>query len=127
MILMAAAVIGLTKTFPYVAGVAPFSVVAGLLYGAWVDGVNRGWIGAGLLAFMGALATQLRWMLGRRAALGANVCQQVAVSASRRRRQEAADLRRDVPAGQSQLLWGLVCQALHGGARGQVRMVVGTS
>ena len=46
-----------------------FSVVAGLLYGAWVDGVNPGWIAAGLLAFVGALAALLRRMLGRRAAV----------------------------------------------------------
>jgi hypothetical protein len=68
-ILMVAAVIGRPKTITYVALVALFSVVAGLLYGARVDGVNPGWIAAGLLAFMGALAALLRWMLGRRAAL----------------------------------------------------------
>jgi uncharacterized membrane protein YraQ (UPF0718 family) len=67
-ILMVAAVIGRPKAFTYVALVALFSVVAGLLYGAWVDGVNPGWIAAGLLAFTGALAAMLSWMLGRRAA-----------------------------------------------------------
>ena len=66
-ILMVAAVIGRPKTFTYVALVALFSVVAGLLYGAWVDGVSPGWIAAGLLAFMAALAAMLSWMLGRRA------------------------------------------------------------
>ena len=68
-ILMVAVVIGRPKTFSYVALVALFSVVAGLLYGAWVDGVNPGWIAAGLLAFMGVLAALFRWMLGRRAGL----------------------------------------------------------
>ena len=67
-ILMVAAVIGRKKTSTYVAMVALFSVVAGLLYGAWVDGVNPGWIAAGLFAVMGALAALLRWMLGHRAA-----------------------------------------------------------
>ena len=47
---------------------ALFSIVAGLLYGAWVDGVNPGWIALGLAAFLGALAALLAWMLGRRAA-----------------------------------------------------------
>jgi uncharacterized protein len=68
-ILMVAAVIGRPKTFTYVALVALFSVVAGLLYGAWVDGVSVGWIAAGLLTFMGALAAVLKRMLSRRAAL----------------------------------------------------------
>ncbi|MBL8340420.1 MAG: permease [Rubrivivax sp.] len=67
-ILMVAAVIGRPKTFTYVGLVALFSVVAGLLYGAWVDGVNPGWIAGGLLAFMGSLAALLTWMLARRAA-----------------------------------------------------------
>lgn len=67
-ILMVAAVIGRKKTSTYVAMVALFSVVAGLLYGAWVDGVNPGWIAAGLFAVMGALAALLRWMLSHRAA-----------------------------------------------------------
>jgi hypothetical protein len=49
-------VIGRPKTAAYVGLVAMFSVVAGLLYGAWVDGVNAGWVAAGLLAFLGALA-----------------------------------------------------------------------
>ena len=67
-VLMVAAVIGRPKALTYVALVALFSVVAGLLYGAWVDGVNPGWIAAGLLAFMGVLAAMLSWMLGRRTA-----------------------------------------------------------
>ena len=38
-ILMVAAVIGRRKTFTYVGLVAVFSIAAGLLYGAWVDGL----------------------------------------------------------------------------------------
>lgn len=67
-ILMVAAVIGRLKAFAYVGLVALFSVVAGMLYGAWVDGVNPGWIAAGLLTSTAALAALLTWMLGRRAA-----------------------------------------------------------
>ena len=67
-ILMVAAIIGRPKTFAYVALVAVFSVVAGLLYGAWVDGVNPAWIAIGLTAFVSTLAALLTWMLGRRTA-----------------------------------------------------------
>jgi len=67
-ILMVAAVIGRPKTFSYVGLVAVFSVMAGLLYGAWVDGVNPAWIAIGLVAFLGLLATLLAVMLRRRAA-----------------------------------------------------------
>ena len=38
--LMVIAVIGRTKTFAYVGWVAMFSVISGLTYGAWVDGVS---------------------------------------------------------------------------------------
>ena len=67
-ILMVAAVIGRPKTFSYVGLVALFSITAGLLYGAWVDGVNPAWIALGLAAFLGTLAALLAWMLGRRTA-----------------------------------------------------------
>ena len=66
-ILMVAAVIGRPKTFTYVALVALFSIVAGLTYGAWVDGVNRTWIVVGLGAFVGVLVAPLSWLLRRRA------------------------------------------------------------
>ena len=68
-ILMVAAVIGRRKTGAYVGLVAAFSVLAGLLYGAWTDGVNPWWIGAGLLASLGMLAGLMFWMLGRRTAV----------------------------------------------------------
>jgi hypothetical protein len=67
-ILMVAAVIGRPKAFTYVALVALFSVVAGLVYGAWVDGAHPAWIGLGLGAFFAALAWLLAWMRRRRAA-----------------------------------------------------------
>jgi uncharacterized protein len=66
-ILMVAAVIGRPKTFTYVALVALFSIVAGLAYGAWVDGVDRAWIVGGLGTFVGALVVALSWLLRHRA------------------------------------------------------------
>lgn len=38
--LMVIAVIGRKKTFAYVGWVALFSVISGLTYGAWIDGVS---------------------------------------------------------------------------------------
>ena len=70
-ILMVAAVIGRPKTFTYVGLVAVFSIVAGLVYGAWVDGVNPAWIALGLAAFVGSLAAVTGWLLGRRRAVPA--------------------------------------------------------
>jgi hypothetical protein len=61
-------VIGRPKTFAYVGLVAVFSTVAGLLYGAWVDGANAAWIAIGLAAFVGSLVALLTWMRGRRMA-----------------------------------------------------------
>jgi uncharacterized protein len=66
-ILMVAAVIGRSKTLAYVGLVAAFSIMAGLLYGARVDGVNPAWIAIGLAAFLASLAALLAWMLARRA------------------------------------------------------------
>ncbi len=60
--LMVAAVVGRTKTAAYLGLVAVFSVCAGLLYGAWVDGVNPGWLALGLAAFAAGLATLLVWL-----------------------------------------------------------------
>lgn len=61
-ILMVAAVIGRAKTFAYVGLVAVFSITAGLLYGAWVDGVGPFWLALGLVAFAAALAAALAWL-----------------------------------------------------------------
>jgi uncharacterized protein len=68
--LMVAVVIGRTKTFAYVALVAVFSVAAGLLYGAWVDGMHLGLIALGLVAFAGAVAGVLAMLNGRRSRAG---------------------------------------------------------
>ena len=61
-ILMIAAVIGRPKTFAYVGWVAVFSIIAGLLYGAWVDGVGLGWLALGMATFIAALAVALAWL-----------------------------------------------------------------
>jgi hypothetical protein len=37
-------------------------MTAGLLYGAWVDGVNPLWLATGLAAFAAALAAALAWL-----------------------------------------------------------------
>jgi uncharacterized membrane protein YraQ (UPF0718 family) len=58
-ILITSSIIGRTKAWVYVAWVAVFSTLAGLLYGAWVDGASAWWIGAlllvGFTALVGAL------------------------------------------------------------------------
>jgi hypothetical protein len=54
--LMVAAIIGRKKTAAYVALVAVFSMAAGMIYGAWLDGTSLAWIGLGLIAFAGVLA-----------------------------------------------------------------------
>jgi uncharacterized membrane protein YraQ (UPF0718 family) len=65
-ILMVAAVIGRAKTFAYVGLVAVFSITAGLLYGAWVDGVGPLWLALGLAGFAAGLAAALAWLHRRR-------------------------------------------------------------
>lgn len=63
--LMVAAVIGRQKTAAYVGLVALFSVCAGLLYGAWVDGL--GWLPLSLALglFVAVLAAGLTWLRHR--------------------------------------------------------------
>ena len=63
--LMVAAVIGRRKTAAYVGLVALFSVCAGLLYGAWVDGL--GWLPLSLALglFVAVLAAGLTWLRHR--------------------------------------------------------------
>lgn len=60
--LMVAAVIGRRKTFAYVGWVAVFSISAGLLYGAWVDGVALAWLVLGLGTFAAVIAAVLAWL-----------------------------------------------------------------
>ena len=47
-ILMLVMIIGRRKTFAYVGWVAVFSIISGLVYGAWVDGVGLGWLALGM-------------------------------------------------------------------------------
>jgi len=63
--LMVAAVIGRRKTAAYVGLVALFSICAGLLYGAWVDGL--GWLPLGLALglFIAVLGAGLAWLRQR--------------------------------------------------------------
>lgn len=68
-ILLVAAIIGRGKAWTYVAWVALFSTVAGLIYGSWVDGASLARVAAYLAAFLGALALVLAWASRRGAAL----------------------------------------------------------
>jgi uncharacterized membrane protein YraQ (UPF0718 family) len=64
-ILMVAAVIGRTKTFSYVALVALFSICAGLMYGAWVDGLHWDRMALGMAVLFVLLGTALAWLRRR--------------------------------------------------------------
>ncbi len=55
--LMVAAVIGRKKTAAYVGLVASFSIVAGLLFGAWIDGTGWLTLGAGMAAWLLVVAS----------------------------------------------------------------------
>lgn len=64
-ILITAAIIGRLKAWVYVAWVAVFSTLAGLLYGAWVDGISAWLILSYLAVFLAVLGFTL-WLVGRR-------------------------------------------------------------
>jgi uncharacterized membrane protein YraQ (UPF0718 family) len=64
-ILITAKIIGSKKAWVYVVWVTLFSTLAGLLYGAWVDGTAIWLIALYLAALIGLLAGGL-WLLGRR-------------------------------------------------------------
>ena len=64
-ILITAKVIGHKKTWVYVGLVTVFSTLAGLLYGAWVDGASAWLILAGLVVFLTLLGLGL-WLIGKR-------------------------------------------------------------
>ena len=66
--LMVAAIIGRAKTAAYVGLVAVFSITAGLLFGAWVDGVGLASIALGLAGFVAVLGAALMWLRSRRRA-----------------------------------------------------------
>jgi len=61
-ILIVSTIIGRLKAWTYVGWVALFSLLAGLIYGAWIDGTSA-WLLVGYLAaLLAALAAGLHWM-----------------------------------------------------------------
>jgi uncharacterized membrane protein YraQ (UPF0718 family) len=64
-ILITASIIGRTKAWTYVGWVALFSMISGLLYGAWVDGIRVSILGGVLAAFIAVLAVSLWWISRR--------------------------------------------------------------
>ena len=71
--MMVSAVIGMTKTFAYVGWVALFSICAGLIYGAWIDGLGLPWILAGLSAYMALIAVGIFWLRTRQKLADASI------------------------------------------------------
>ncbi|MFO3797051.1 MAG: permease, partial [Anaerolineales bacterium] len=61
-ILMISAIIGRLKAWVYVFWVALFSTLAGLIYGAWIDGASLGLVILYLAAFLALLAAALWWV-----------------------------------------------------------------
>jgi len=80
-ILITSSIIGRTKAWVYVAWVAVFSTIAGLLYGAWVDGTSAWRIAGILLAGVAALAVALRYV-GMRQESSARALEKAADSGS---------------------------------------------
>jgi uncharacterized membrane protein YraQ (UPF0718 family) len=64
-ILITASIIGRLKAWVYVGWVALFSTLAGLLYGAWVDGTSLGLVALYLIGILALLSFSL-WLLNRR-------------------------------------------------------------
>lgn len=64
-ILIISTIIGRLKAWTYVAWVALFSTLAGLIYGAWVDGVGIGLVALYLCLFLALLSASL-WLVNRR-------------------------------------------------------------
>ncbi len=64
-ILIVSTIIGRLKAWTYVAWVALFSTLAGLIYGSWVDGASIGMLILYLALFLGALALGLWWISRR--------------------------------------------------------------
>jgi len=64
-ILMISVIIGRLKSWTYVGWVALFSTLAGLIYGAWVDGTPLGLLALYLGALIAVLGLAL-WLVGRR-------------------------------------------------------------
>lgn len=64
-ILITATIIGRFRAWVYVGWVALFSTLAGLIYGAWIDGTSMGLVGLYLLIFLALLSGAL-WLANRR-------------------------------------------------------------
>jgi uncharacterized protein len=64
-ILIISTIIGRLKSWTYVAWVALFSTLAGLIYGAWVDGISISFVALYLAIFL-ALLSGLLWLVNRR-------------------------------------------------------------
>lgn len=64
-ILITAAIIGRFRAWVYVGWVALFSTLAGLIYGAWVDGAGIGLVFLYLIIFLALLSGAL-WLVNRR-------------------------------------------------------------
>jgi uncharacterized membrane protein YraQ (UPF0718 family) len=64
-ILVTAAIIGRRRAWTYVGWVALFSTLAGLIYGAWVDGISLWLVGFLLLSFL-AIMSGFMWIANRR-------------------------------------------------------------
>ncbi len=64
-ILITASIIGRLKAWVYVAWVSLFSTLAGLLYGAWVDGTSLGLVTLYLIGLLTVLAGGL-WLVEQR-------------------------------------------------------------
>jgi uncharacterized protein len=64
-ILITSSVIGKGKTWVYVGWVAVFSTLAGLTYGAWVDGASLWMLALYLVVGLGLLAMALAWISRR--------------------------------------------------------------
>lgn len=64
-ILIISTIIGRLKSWTYVAWVALFSTLSGLIYGAWVDGASIGLVVLYLIAFLALLSGSL-WFVNRR-------------------------------------------------------------
>jgi hypothetical protein len=63
--LITSKIIGSARTWAYVGLVTLFATIAGLLYGAWVDGASLWLILLALAVFLGALILIL-WWVGKR-------------------------------------------------------------
>jgi hypothetical protein len=75
-ILITAAIIGRLKAWVYVVWVALFSTLAGLIYGAWVDGASIGVVSL-YLAMLLALLAGVMWLVYRHRAVGGLVTKEL--------------------------------------------------